>query len=300
MCYLGIKSFSGLSWEDRARLLHGIAEAGVLFLQLTGGEPTIDRLFPNVYRLASELGMMLSVSTNGSTLWQPRILNTLTACPPYRLTVSVYGATAEVYETVTARRGSFRAFTRGLAAAREAGLNLHLNVIVAQQNARQVDAMTALAENLGAPHTVYTNLSPTIYGESAPLTLQSQTHLRARKVFTSLKERAGVKRLACPFLWRFLAGSGHAGRRAGVQVERPGWTNDLEAGPSPGSCWIGRGRLWGMWVRPVCRSCPGQARGCVHPFGGAHGWRPRGHGAGSRAGSGINQTRRPPAGGGGQ
>src|SRR5213078_1670989 len=31
---------------------------------------------------------------------------------------------------------------------------------------------------------------------------------------------------------------------------------------------------------------------------GARGWWPRGHGAGSRAGGGINQTRRPPAGGG--
>jgi hypothetical protein len=41
------------------------------------------------------------------------------------------------------RRGSFRAFTRGLAAAREAGLNLHMNVIVVKDNAHQVGAMTA-------------------------------------------------------------------------------------------------------------------------------------------------------------
>jgi hypothetical protein len=44
----------------------------------------------------------------------------------------------------------------------------------------------------------------------------------------------------------------------------------------------------------------GQARGCVHPFGCARGWLLRGHGAGSRAGSGINQTVGRPAGGGGQ
>lgn len=82
----------------------------------------------------------------------------------------------------------------------------------------------------------------------------------------------------------------------------PGWTNDLEAGPSPGSHWIEPGNGYGVCgvACPVCRSCPWQARACVHPFGGARGWWPRGHGAGSRAGSGINQTRRPPAGGGGQ
>jgi hypothetical protein len=52
MCYLGVKEFSGLLWEERLKLLHAMAAAGVLFLQLTGGEPLIDRLFPDVYRLA--------------------------------------------------------------------------------------------------------------------------------------------------------------------------------------------------------------------------------------------------------
>jgi hypothetical protein len=37
-----------------------------------------------------------------------------------------------------------------------------------------------------------------------------------------IPEEAGrVKWLMCPFLWRFPAAFGHAGRRAGVQVERP-------------------------------------------------------------------------------
>ena len=46
LCYLGVKKFSGLSWENRARLLHVMRDAGVLWLQLTGGEPLIDKLFP--------------------------------------------------------------------------------------------------------------------------------------------------------------------------------------------------------------------------------------------------------------
>jgi hypothetical protein len=71
----------------------------------------------------------------------------------------VYGATAPTYEAVTGRRGSFRAFSRGLAAAREADLNLQLNVILVKDNAHEVDAMTAIADRLGVPHTVYTNIS---------------------------------------------------------------------------------------------------------------------------------------------
>jgi molybdenum cofactor biosynthesis enzyme MoaA len=46
-------------------------DAGVVWLQITGGEPTIDKHFTDAYRLAFELGMMLTVSTNGSRLWRP-------------------------------------------------------------------------------------------------------------------------------------------------------------------------------------------------------------------------------------
>jgi MoaA/NifB/PqqE/SkfB family radical SAM enzyme len=58
-------------------------------VQLTGGEPLIDKLFPDVYGLAFELGMMLSISTNGSRLSSPKIMTLLTERRPYRVTVSV-------------------------------------------------------------------------------------------------------------------------------------------------------------------------------------------------------------------
>jgi len=54
-CYLGLKRFEGLEWADRERLLHIMRDAGVLWLQLTGGEPMIDRLFAEVYGLAYDL-----------------------------------------------------------------------------------------------------------------------------------------------------------------------------------------------------------------------------------------------------
>jgi MoaA/NifB/PqqE/SkfB family radical SAM enzyme len=184
VCYLGVKKFSGLSWENRARLLHIMRDAGVLWLQLTGGEPLIDKLFPDVYGLAYELGMILSVSTNGSRLSNPKILELLSASRPYRLTVSVYGASGQTYDAVTRRRGSFRAFSKGLAAAHEAGLPLNLNIIVVKQNAHEIEQMTALAEGLGVPHMVYSNISPTIYGGPESLPAQSVEHLRRRKPFT--------------------------------------------------------------------------------------------------------------------
>lgn len=183
-CYLGLKTFSGLSWTERERLLHIMRDAGVLWLQLTGGEPLIDKLFPEVYELAYGIGMMISISSNGSRLSNQKVLDLLTARPPYRLTLSVYGATAESYDGLTRRRGSFAAFTKGLSAAHEAGLPINLNLIVAQRNAHEVDQMIALAESYGLPHHVFSNMAPTIYGGPESLPAQSVEHLRKRKPFT--------------------------------------------------------------------------------------------------------------------
>jgi MoaA/NifB/PqqE/SkfB family radical SAM enzyme len=96
-----LKTFSGLSWPERERLLRIMREAGVLWLQLTGGEPLIDKLFPEVYELAYQLGMMINISSNGSRLSSRKILELLTTRRPYRLTLSVYGATAESYDGLT-------------------------------------------------------------------------------------------------------------------------------------------------------------------------------------------------------
>jgi MoaA/NifB/PqqE/SkfB family radical SAM enzyme len=183
-CYLGLKQFRGLAWDQRVRLLSVIRDAGVVYLQLTGGEPLIDKLFCETYELACRLGMLLHVSTNGSRLHNPRILELLAACPPYRITVSAYGATEASYDALVRRPGAFRLFSRGMAAALEASLPLRLNIVLTKTNAHEQDAMIAMAERWGLRYLVYSNLSPTIYGGGEVLPAQSVRHLKARKPFT--------------------------------------------------------------------------------------------------------------------
>lgn len=182
-CYLDLKRFEGLAWEQRAELLRMLRDAGVIWLQLTGGEPVIDTLFCETYALAWDLGMMVSVSTNGSRLWKPEILELLDGRRPYHLTVSVYGATAASYDALVRRRGAYDRFRRGLEAAHAAGLAMNLNLVITRTNDTEVQAMTAMACELGLPYHVFTNMSPTIMGSARSLPAQSIPLLTARKPF---------------------------------------------------------------------------------------------------------------------
>lgn len=109
----------------------------------------IDRFFTQVYSLAYDLGMMLTILSNGSRLSNPKILDLLTSRRPYRITLSVYGASAESYDGLTRRKGAFRLFEKGLHAGCEAGLPLALSMIVTKRNAHEVDHMRAIAERSG-------------------------------------------------------------------------------------------------------------------------------------------------------
>jgi hypothetical protein len=58
-----------------------------------------------------------------------------------------------------------------------------LNLVVTQTNDTEVDAMVAMAEQLDAPHHVFSNMSPTIMGSARSLPTQSIPLLKPRKPF---------------------------------------------------------------------------------------------------------------------
>lgn len=183
-CYLGLKVYAGMPLEDKLHCLQIIAEAGVLWLQITGGEPTVDKDFVPSYQAAFELGMMLTVSTNASLLWRDDLLEMFKQYPPYRVTVSVYGAGEDSYDELTQRKGAWKKFVRGMNAARSAGLPLRMSIIVTEDNAHEEQAMIDLCRRWGLDYNVFTNMTPTIYGGAESLTAQSVDHLRMRKPFT--------------------------------------------------------------------------------------------------------------------
>ncbi|MGH3587218.1 MAG: radical SAM protein, partial [Pseudonocardia sp.] len=135
-----------------------------LWLQLTGGEPLIDPLFAETLAYAHGLGMMIQISSNGSRLHQQKTLDLLRTYRPYRLTLSMYGATEKSYDGMTRSRGAFKRFMRGLEMAHEAGLKMRINCVLSKHNTHERDEMKSIADRYGIPSFEYTNITPTIHG----------------------------------------------------------------------------------------------------------------------------------------
>ncbi|MBB5103039.1 radical SAM protein [Streptomyces spectabilis] len=182
-CYLADRRFAGLPREEKGKLIQLLCDAGVLWLQITGGEPTIDRDFTYSYRKGYESGMLIEILTNGSRLCQPRLVDLLTAMPPQKVTVSLYGATPESFDSLTRKPGSFRLLMKGLEAARGAGLPLELALIITKHNVHERKAMQSIAEEFGTGYSECTNISPTYDGNPEPLAAQAPGFLDKTAIF---------------------------------------------------------------------------------------------------------------------
>ena len=93
--------------------------------------------------------------------------------PPHRITVSLYGASPATADRLTRTRGAFKNMADGVRAARAAGLPLQLTIIITRHNVDDVDAMRALADDLGVPRKEYGMISPTYTGTAEPLDAQA-------------------------------------------------------------------------------------------------------------------------------
>lgn len=182
-CYLAERRFEGVPRDEKERLLDLIRDAGVLWLQITGGEPTIDKDFAHAYEYAYRLGMLVEILTNGSRLHRPEIMGLLSSLRPHKVTVSLYGATADSFDALTRRRGAFKLLMRGLESAKEAGVAVELALIITKHNAHEVPEMRALAEEYASSFTEYANISPTYDGTPDPLAAQASGFLDKSAVF---------------------------------------------------------------------------------------------------------------------
>jgi len=111
--------------------LDKLAEAGVLWLTLTGGEILSRRDFAEIYRYARGKGFLVTLFTN-ATMMNEKHAALFRELPPFAVEVSIYGHTADLYEATTQIPGSFGRFERGITLLQEAGVPLKLKTSVSQ------------------------------------------------------------------------------------------------------------------------------------------------------------------------
>jgi len=117
-------------------------DLGSLWCLITGGEPLLRADFSEIYLLLKKKGLLLSVYTNACLITDEHI-SLFKNFPPREIEVTVYGVTAETYERVTRRPGSFGVFRRGLDLLLKNDIKIRLKAMALRSNLKQLPAIAS-------------------------------------------------------------------------------------------------------------------------------------------------------------
>lgn len=207
--------------------------AGLLFLLLTGGEPTLRPDFPEIYESLAQMGFSLSVNTNG-TLLTPALRELWHRLPPAWVSITLYGSCREDYANLCGDGSAFDRVVEALHWLKNEGILIHLNTTMTPSNAHHWEQLEVFARNMGLDLRMTTYCFPPARREEG-----AGCHDFAR---LSPEEAASL--LIKDMLYREGA---EAVRRAAAELFAPPHAEcDLGVGESI-SCAAGRSQFWVAW-----------------------------------------------------
>ena len=148
-------------------------EAGVLFLLLTGGEPFLYPDFRKLYLGLREMGMILTINTNG-TLVDEELAAFLGAHKPRRVNITLYGTDEETYANLCHYPGGYEKTLRGIRLLREHGIDVKVGGSLARANREDLDQLLDMEQVLDVPVRVDTYMMPATRERELPYNLQSR------------------------------------------------------------------------------------------------------------------------------
>ena len=219
-CYLGPQEQHWAEGRRRQELalpkllsiIDELADAGCLYLGITGGDPMLHDHFAEVYRHACERGIRVTVLCNG-ILVRDAIVDLFREYPPLQVEVSLYGATKATYEAVTKVPGSYAKCLAGVRKLVESGIRVQLKTVIITLNAHEVQEMRRIASDLGVQFRVDSTIFPRLTDRGhAPLDYRIppaqaiRLELADRRTLQAWSERIELKPQPSDSLYRCGAG----------------------------------------------------------------------------------------------
>lgn len=172
-CYCNLKEDDKLKAEELStgqvmRILDEAADAGCLWLLLTGGEVLLKEDFLDIYTHAVKRGMLVEVFTN-ATLIDGYTAARFAEFQPLGIDVSIYGSGPDIHDRITGVSGSFKKMMDGLECLRKHNVRFSLKTVLMTLNYPDLAGMRALAESLKVKFRYDTLLCPRSDGGMSPV-----------------------------------------------------------------------------------------------------------------------------------
>ena len=172
-CYLDVFSPNAnvpgeLTTKECFQVIDQLAEIGALNLTFSGGEILVRRDFFDIAEYAHSKRFLLRFFTNG-ILIKPALADRIAALHPYQVEISIYSTQSEIHDAITRVPRSLELSKRALRLLNERGVRTMLKTPLMRENARELPALRALAQEMGARFKYDLTITPKDTGGIDPL-----------------------------------------------------------------------------------------------------------------------------------
>lgn len=174
-----------LSWEQMESVIADLAAYQVPSLLLSGGEPMIHPRFFDLVDRASEAGLKLTISTNGTLITPEKAARLKRANVAY-VGISLDGI-GEVHDRFRRKEGAFAAAVRGFRHCHDVGQKTGLRLTLTRHNVENIDRILDFIEKEEIQRVCFYHLVPSGRGSELQ-TLSPETARGAIDTFISRVE----------------------------------------------------------------------------------------------------------------
>ena len=175
-------------WVDMARQAQ---ELGTVWITLTGGEVLTRPDFAEIYSRISDLGMMVSILSNGSLITD-EIVELFSERRPTYMRFTLYGTSNETYERLCGVPDGFDKVMRALQRLSAAEIPFSLAFTETIENSADREAAVAIANELGTNILTAGRLVPAVRGASSEAERLRVSHLGEKASKTECPEDEGI------------------------------------------------------------------------------------------------------------
>lgn len=187
-CLSGVQDSFELPLDKIKSIIDILADANLLRIDFTGGEPFIRSDFCEILTYASDKGIETLVTSNGS-IWSEKITEVLLKTNTLLL-ISLDGD--EKVHDKSRGVGAYVRAVESIKKYRDAGVPLRINYLIRRDNLDKIDYVYHLVKELGIDRLFYIFIAPQGKAfEDTELLLSSEEHETYLRQIKELKRRSG-------------------------------------------------------------------------------------------------------------
>jgi len=169
-CYLDHDDHGEMTLTEIKNLLDQLADAGVLFLTLSGGEILMRMDFFDILRYARQRQFCVRLKTNGFMI-REKEADALRNLGVQEVRISIYSHRAEIHDGITKLPGSLKRSLAAIRLLKSRGVNVMIGNVLMLQNVADYTGVKALAKDLGVEVTIDPTITPRMDGDRSLLQL---------------------------------------------------------------------------------------------------------------------------------